>query len=76
MNNRAQRRALQERVIARVRRRLRENWPGGETLAADPGFVGHLASTHMRPCSCWLCRGESYDRQEAVREARAEMTRE
>jgi len=34
--------------------RLLVLWHG--EAAATPRQVGRMASTHGRPCSCWLCR--------------------
>lgn len=40
----------------------------------DPAWVGHMASTHMRPCNCWVCTGEhKYDRRSAARSVRREL---
>lgn len=44
-----------ERVKAKVRRVMRWGAWGEPT----PDRVGHLASTHMRPCSCAMCQRES-----------------
>lgn len=55
---RARRRQDAERMKARARR-VMGLWSRGATDAPahSPRAVGRNASTHCRPCSCWLCRG-------------------
>jgi hypothetical protein len=53
---RAERRHHLARIKARIRRYV-ASW-GYRHLTSDPAFVGHMASTHGRPCSCWMCRHE------------------
>lgn len=53
---RAQRRAHKERLKARTRRVMRL-WHGGLSKGPlDPRKVGVNASTHCRPCGCWMCQ--------------------
>jgi hypothetical protein len=65
---RAERRHRKERTAARVRRIVGEHWVGGRKLVADPKRLGRLVETHMRPCSCPMCQGESYHRQREQRD--------
>ncbi len=70
-NKRALRRAHKERVKARTRRIMRL-WHGRlSTGPMDPRKVGVNASTHCRPCGCWMCQE---DRKEVapLRERRFE----
>lgn len=54
---RARRRQDAERMKARARR-VMTLWTHGLTDGdPSPRAVGKVASTHGRPCSCWLCRG-------------------
>ena len=54
---RARRRQDAERMKARARR-VMALWGRGLSNDAPPSprAVGKIASTHGRPCSCWLCR--------------------
>jgi hypothetical protein len=52
---RAVRRSHEERMKAKARNLLRV-WRRLHPCEPDPREVGRLASTHGRPCSCWLCR--------------------
>jgi hypothetical protein len=51
---RALRRAQLQRMKARARRVLLLRVSGRAQL--DPVQIGIHASTHGRPCSCWLCK--------------------
>lgn len=54
---RARRRQDEQRMKARARR-IMALWSRGLfTPASSPRAVGRNASTHCRPCSCWLCSG-------------------
>lgn len=61
MKTRALRREQDERVKARTRR-IMQLWsrqvPNG---VLDPRQVGVNASTHCRPCACWMCRATHKD---------------
>jgi hypothetical protein len=48
---RAERRHYRERIKARMWRYL-ATW---SSPVADERLVQHMASTHGRPCSCWMC---------------------
>jgi hypothetical protein len=54
---RARRRQDEQRMKARARRVI-GLWSRGRP-AEEPTAraVGRIASTHGRPCSCWLCAG-------------------
>lgn len=53
---RALRRAHDQRIKARTRRIMRL-WFGRFTKEPpDPRKVGVNASTHCRPCGCWMCQ--------------------
>lgn len=51
---RAENRANDERMKARARRTMRV-W---RQSVSDPRQVGRNASTHCRPCACWMCKAE------------------
>ena len=51
---RALRRHHERRMKARARRYLRRC--GMPSISGDPRVVGIIASTHCRPCSCFLCQ--------------------
>lgn len=55
---RARRRQDEERMKARARR-VMALWSRGlaDAPTHSPRAVGRNASTHCRPCSCWLCSG-------------------
>lgn len=54
---RARRRQDAERMKARARR-VMALWGRGSSAATPSArAVGKIASTHGRPCSCWLCSG-------------------
>ncbi|MEX2264245.1 MAG: hypothetical protein WD696_19985 [Bryobacteraceae bacterium] len=57
---RAVRRAHDRRMKVRARRIMRL-WFAGKTyeLRLDPRDVGRNASTHCRPCGCWMCQADS-----------------
>lgn len=40
---------------ARARRVMRQ-WFGRHVQEPDPRQVGLNASTHCRPCACWMCQ--------------------
>jgi hypothetical protein len=52
---RAKRRAAEMRMKNRARRVMRL-WAGNRQVSATPQAVGVNASTHCRPCSCYLCQ--------------------
>lgn len=52
---RARRRHDEERMKARARRVMALWSHGLSTDAPSPRALGKVASTHGRPCSCWLC---------------------
>ena len=54
---RALRRAHQERIKARTRRVMRL-WSRSAKTPLDPRQVGVNASTHCRPCGCWMCQAD------------------
>jgi hypothetical protein len=54
---RAARRGQTERMKARARRIMRL-WAFGRQREFDARDVGRNASTHCRPCACWMCRYE------------------
>lgn len=58
--NRAERRAHDDRVKARTRRVMRL-WSVRRVAAPDPREVGVNASTHCRPCGCWMCQAHRRD---------------
>jgi len=51
---RARRRADSRRIKAKARRIMRR-WHGGR-FQEDPRKLGVNASTHCRPCGCWMCQ--------------------
>jgi len=53
---RARRRQDEMRMKARARRIMALWEHGAAPDAPSPRAVGKVASTHGRPCSCWLCR--------------------
>lgn len=57
---RAFRRAQERRVKARSRRIMRL-WFGRLHLPLDARKVGVNASTHCRPCGCWMCQADRKD---------------
>ncbi len=56
---RALRRAHDRRVKARTRRVMRLWF--GKRFTDDPRKVGVNASTHCRPCGCWMCQEDRRD---------------
>lgn len=59
-------RSLRRHHLDRIKARMRwyiSNWSKSSVhLAQDAEFVGRMASTHGRPCSCYGCkRGERDD---------------
>lgn len=57
IRNRKWRRNHTQRVKHRIRKILRVHWNTEEyTFDDDSRYVGILASTGMRPCSCLSCR--------------------
>ena len=52
---RAKRRDHQLRMKRRARRVMRL-WFGNWLQVIDPRQVGVNASTHCRPCGCWMCQ--------------------
>lgn len=54
---RARRRQDAERMKARARKVMALWGHGASAAAPSPRAVGKVASTHGRPCSCWLCSG-------------------
>ena len=54
---RARRRQDEQRMKARARAVMALWTRGLPTPAPSPRAVGKIASTHGRPCSCWLCTG-------------------
>lgn len=58
--SRAERRAHAERIKARTRRVMRR-WFARLPLAPDPRDLGVAASTHCRPCACWMCQAPRKD---------------
>lgn len=52
---RALRRAHNERMKARARK-IMKLWSFGVRFPMTARDVGRNASTHCRPCSCWLCQ--------------------
>lgn len=57
--SRAQRRAHEERVKSRTRRVMRL-WAGRRSAPVDPRELGVNASTHCRPCGCWMCQADTF----------------
>jgi hypothetical protein len=57
IEKRGQRRAQAERMKNRARRTMRL-WAGRRETPLDPRQVGVNASTHCRPCACWMCQGQ------------------
>ncbi len=55
---RARRRADERRLKARALRVLR-SWAGRRAYTPDPREVGVCASTHCRPCGCWMCQADA-----------------
>ena len=57
---RALRRAhdLRAKVRAKV---VMKRWYGRRPVSTDPREIGRNASTHCRPCACWMCQ---YDKRE------------
>jgi len=56
---RARRRQDEQRMKARAKRLVRAWSFGFSTDNIPPREVGRIASTHGRPCSCFLCRNEN-----------------
>jgi hypothetical protein len=52
---RAKRRGDELRMKSRARRVMRL-WFGNRFMPFDPRKVGVNASTHCRPCGCWMCQ--------------------
>lgn len=50
---RGTRRSQKERMKQKARRFMVNFW---HDTNPDPVRVGRMASTHCRPCSCWMCR--------------------
>lgn len=55
---RATRRGHDQRMKNRARRTMRL-WAGGRNAPVDPRQVGVNASTHCRPCACWMCQADA-----------------
>ena len=48
------------KAVAKVKK-LKQVWNDHKATAFDdPRWVGVMASTHRRPCSCSVCRPEKY----------------
>ncbi|HEY1755547.1 MAG TPA: hypothetical protein VGG72_09140 [Bryobacteraceae bacterium] len=58
--NRALRRAHDRRMKARAKV-VMKRWYGRRPVSTDPREIGRNASTHCRPCGCWMCQ---YDERE------------
>ena len=54
---RAERRGHDQRMKNRARRTMRL-WAGRLNAQVDPRDLGVNASTHCRPCSCWMCQAK------------------
>jgi len=54
---RAARRDADQRMKNRARRTMRL-WAGRRTAPVDPRDLGVNASTHCRPCGCWMCQAK------------------
>ncbi len=52
---RALRRAHDQRMKERAKRTMRR-WYGRRPVSTDPREIGRNASTHCRPCGCWMCQ--------------------
>lgn len=63
VKTRALRRAHDARAKARTRR-VMSQWSVKPGVSLDPRDVGVNASTHLRPCGCWMCQA---DRKEIPR---------
>lgn len=63
---RAERRHRFERAKAKAIRVIK-TWSGPSArLVNDPRFVAHMAETHCRPCSCWMCAATSRPKEMAA----------
>jgi len=60
VKTRSLRRAHDARVKTRTRRIMRL-WFGRRPVSLDPRQVGINASTHCRPCACWMCQADARD---------------
>jgi len=54
-SKRAKRRAAEHRM-KNIARRVMRLWAGNRQGPVSPQAVGINASTHCRPCSCYLCQ--------------------
>ena len=57
---RAMRRAHDQRAKDRAKR-VMKLWFGPKEWPPDPRKVGVNASTHCRPCGCWMCQEDRRD---------------
>jgi hypothetical protein len=55
MTKRAQRRGDELRMKSRACR-VMQLWFGNRVPHLDPRKIGVNASTHCRPCGCWMCQ--------------------
>ncbi len=61
-DNRALRRAHDRRMKARARAVMKRSvWQAAGEVSINPREIGRNASTHCRPCGCWMCQ---YDERE------------
>jgi len=70
MRDRAYRRHQEKRIRDKIIGYIK-TWDHGRELVENPKFIGHLVSTHGRPCSCSMCASdESLTKQERLAELR------
>ena len=55
--NRALRRAHDQRMKARAKA-VMKRWYGRRPVSTNPREIGRNASTHCRPCGCWMCQDD------------------
>jgi hypothetical protein len=74
MKNRAIRRSQKTRKKIKIKRMMKEQWGYDGELLSEKN-VGKNASTHGKPCSCWMCGNPRKHRhQKTKQEVIAELS--
>lgn len=58
-DSRAERRSHEQRIKDRAKRIMRLWFGPRAATAITPRAVGVNASTHCRPCACWMCQAKA-----------------